>query len=187
MACGTPYGEWRALDRTGREEWLRRACTAYFDESRAHKSGTPGDVFTIDGEEIDDLAAFFCAMGEAVNGPGGYFGADMTSFDDCLLGRFGLEAPCTIVWKNADISRQVLDSAVLVTRCEACLEWIARTENPSDFEGERDWALAMLELAREGQRTMFDELVETIEGTASRGFGVVIDRMAGWQITLRLD
>ncbi|MGP3917619.1 barstar family protein [Nonomuraea sp. 10N515B] len=33
---------------------------------------------------ITDEVAFYRAMGEAINGPGGYFGRNLDALDDCL-------------------------------------------------------------------------------------------------------
>jgi len=33
-----------------------------------------------------------------VNGPGGYFGADLDALADCLRGGFGATTPFTLVW-----------------------------------------------------------------------------------------
>ncbi|WP_327590963.1 barstar family protein [Nonomuraea sp. NBC_00507] len=33
---------------------------------------------------MTDEAAFYLAMGEAINGPGGYFGRNLDALDDCL-------------------------------------------------------------------------------------------------------
>ena len=49
----------------------------------------PGSLFVLPGRVIGDLTAFLCAMGEAVNGPGGYFGQHLMGFEDCCYGGFG--------------------------------------------------------------------------------------------------
>lgn len=83
-----------------------------------------------------------CALGEAINGAGGYFGKDIQSFDDCLFGGFGLTAPCRIVWRNADLSRRTLSSALLVAFCDDRLAEIERDPMPEMFEEGRRWLLA---------------------------------------------
>lgn len=37
----------------------------------------------------------------------------LQSFDDCLFGGFGLEAPCEIIWINSDFSRDYLNDKML--------------------------------------------------------------------------
>lgn len=106
-------GAWRTLDATGKEAYLDLTRDRWF--AHANRAGSdddeappPGGVYVLDGAHFDDLLGFFCAMGEAVNGPGGYFGLSKMSFDDCLFGGFGLTGPCTLRWRNADRSRRLL-------------------------------------------------------------------------------
>lgn len=56
-------------------------------------------VIIIDGEIIHDIASFYIAIGEAINGPFGYFGASLDGLDDCLCGGFGLIPPFKLEWK----------------------------------------------------------------------------------------
>ncbi|MBI5536480.1 MAG: barstar family protein [Deltaproteobacteria bacterium] len=177
-------GVWRALDGAGRQLWLKLACRRHFDlaERGMNRRGEPGSVFTIDGCSFDDYPGFFCAVGEAVNGPGGYFGSGLESFDDCLFGGFGLESPCTLVWKNVSVSRRVLGPNVLRKHCE---EWIANVDadqDPESFAEGRASAVASLERAQRGERTMFDELVELIRSVPERHLS-----RRDWRIILVLE
>lgn len=47
---------------------------------------------------------FLIAIGEAINGPFGYYGAGLDDFDDCLCGGFGLIPPFILEWRNFDKS-----------------------------------------------------------------------------------
>ncbi|MGW0802654.1 barstar family protein [Nonomuraea sp. NPDC002799] len=47
-------------------------------------------------------------MGEAINGPGGYFGRNLDALDDCLRGGFGARAPFTLFWSDSHVARQSL-------------------------------------------------------------------------------
>jgi RNAse (barnase) inhibitor barstar len=47
----------------------------------------------LDCAEVIDKNSFFCALGEALNGPGGYYGKGLDSMHDCLLGGFGPTPP----------------------------------------------------------------------------------------------
>jgi RNAse (barnase) inhibitor barstar len=169
-------GLWRELTEAGRQQWLLNARDRFFAQASGEQpagqrpENVPPDhrVFTIDGADIVDFSSFLCAIGEAVNGPGGYFGRNWDAFDDCLFGGFGLEAPCKIVWKNAVLSRQRLGAAALARRCEEGLERIAEEEQPELFEEGRAWCVETLELARRGERTLFDELIDTIESVPAR-------------------
>jgi Barstar (barnase inhibitor) len=61
----------------------------------------PGTVFELDARLVTNRAGFFCALGEAVNGPGGYFGADADGLADCFAGGFGARPPFTLRWRVA--------------------------------------------------------------------------------------
>lgn len=67
-------------------------------------------VFVIHGERVKSLEDFYQEIGEAVNGPGGYFGANLDALWDCLRGGFGTpeEGGYTIRWLNCKASQQAL-------------------------------------------------------------------------------
>ncbi|MDI3407641.1 barstar family protein [Streptomyces cavernicola] len=96
---------WARCDGPGRSFWLTTALI-----NRAHTAGdaAPGTTFHLDGRHITDEPAFFCALGEAVNGPGGYFGWGLDALADCLCGHFGARRPFTLVWHDAHIARRCL-------------------------------------------------------------------------------
>ncbi|UGT65268.1 barstar family protein [Nocardia asteroides] len=62
----------------------------------------------MDGRFITDRNGFFCAIGEAVNGPGGYFGSDLDGLADCLRGGFGAAPPFALTWLGFDLSERHL-------------------------------------------------------------------------------
>ncbi len=74
---------WAALPVGEREAWVAVAQTVHF---REHSQPYPvlGDEIHLDGRHVADLASFFCAIGEAVNGPGGYGGANLVGLSDLL-------------------------------------------------------------------------------------------------------
>jgi barstar (barnase inhibitor) len=43
-------------------------------------------TYFLDGRHVTDVDGFYCAVGEAINGPGGYFGWNTGAVDDCLRG-----------------------------------------------------------------------------------------------------
>ncbi|GIG56404.1 hypothetical protein Lfu02_07760 [Longispora fulva] len=63
-----------------------------------------GTTFELDGRFVTDVEGFYCAIGEAVNGPGGYFGWNLDAFHDCLRGRFGARAPFRLVWRDSAVA-----------------------------------------------------------------------------------
>jgi hypothetical protein len=85
-------GGWVGLDRDLRAEWAMAA------PYREH-SWPASAEFHLDGRHVTDIEGFYCAIGEAVNGPGGYFGATIDGVLDCVDGPFRL------VWHDSAVAR----------------------------------------------------------------------------------
>jgi hypothetical protein len=104
---GRPAGpnRWARCDTEGRWYWLRTALDNHVHGCQDRPSGT---TYHLDGRHITDSPGFFCAMGEAVNGPGGYFGCGLDALDGCLRGRWGAASPTTLVWHDAEVARTCL-------------------------------------------------------------------------------
>ncbi|WP_411149749.1 barstar family protein [Streptomyces sp. A30] len=96
---------WAGCGPEGRRFWLRTALDNHVHEAPDKPSDT---VYDLDGRHITDAIGFFCAVGEAVNGTGGYFGWGLSAMDDCLRGRWGAAPPFTLVWHDAHIARACL-------------------------------------------------------------------------------
>ncbi|WP_233579381.1 barstar family protein [Verrucosispora sp. FIM060022] len=73
----------------------------------------PGTTYDLDGRYVTDIEGFYCAIGEAVNGPGGYFGWNLDALHDCLRGGFGARTPFRLVWHDSAVAR-----AHLVAGCD---------------------------------------------------------------------
>ncbi|MEV6757649.1 barstar family protein [Streptomyces sp. NPDC051214] len=103
-------GAWTALDTRHRGAWLdlvrERGCR------RTHHARPSGHAYTLDGGHITDEPGLYLALGEAVNGPGGYFGGCLAALDDCLRGAFGYTAPATLLWRNAETARTHLSRSL---------------------------------------------------------------------------
>jgi RNAse (barnase) inhibitor barstar len=93
---------WAGCDAEGRRFWL---STALANRTNVTPDGPPGATYHLDGSHITDPPGFFCALGEAVNGPAGYFGRDLDALNDCLRGRWGATPPFTLVWHDAAVAR----------------------------------------------------------------------------------
>jgi RNAse (barnase) inhibitor barstar len=103
-------GTWVPLDTHMRHEWLRLALA---DHRYAAVPDRPaGGVYRLDGRHVTDGNAFYCALGEAINGPGGYFGWNAAAFEDCLRGKWGAATPFRLVWSDAEVARQHLGEEV---------------------------------------------------------------------------
>jgi RNAse (barnase) inhibitor barstar len=113
MATGNrPQPEWFRLSHHDRYRKLqivrRRWCRRRFRESEDR----PGRTVCLDGTWITDVPSFYLSLGEAVNGPNGYFGACLDAFADCLTGGFGVWPPLTIRLSDYDRVRSALDGRV---------------------------------------------------------------------------
>ncbi|WP_200300691.1 barstar family protein [Streptomyces adelaidensis] len=96
---------WAHCGTDGRRFWLD---TAFANRATTGPDAAAGTTFHLDGRHITDDQAFFCALGEAVNGPGGYFGRCLNGVSDALGGHFGATGPFTLVWHDAHIARACL-------------------------------------------------------------------------------
>ncbi|MBA4866440.1 barstar family protein [Streptomyces sp. PSKA54] len=96
---------WARCDTASRDFWLGTALT---NRDGRIPDAAPGAAYHLDGRHITDEPGFYCALGEAVNGPGGYFGRSLAAFDDCLCGGFGARWPFTVVWHDAHVARTCL-------------------------------------------------------------------------------
>ncbi|MEP7125526.1 MAG: hypothetical protein ABJE95_31625 [Byssovorax sp.] len=162
-------GTWRPLSRLQREQWLIAACNRHFKRMRRRggwKDADAGAVFAIDGAATKDYPAFLCALGEAINGPGGYFGGlSSSSLQDCLFGAFGVTLPFVLRIVNADACREALDGPALADRARRALV----SGDFLDDEG-KQWWLEAERNGLEGSRCLFDEVLEEI-----RFHGVTIE------------
>ncbi|MFZ3467531.1 barstar family protein [Streptomyces sp. 4.24] len=100
----TTPNQWASLDTRGRAEWLHL--------TRPHPGGEPdrtGETHHLDGRFITDKPGFYCALGEALIGPGRWFGRGLDDLKDCLGGQRGVIGPFTLVWHDAGIARNALN------------------------------------------------------------------------------
>ncbi|GAA4074438.1 barstar family protein [Streptomyces shaanxiensis] len=109
-------GAWAGLDTRQRGAWLdlvrERGCRI------GHQDRPPGQAYELDGRHITDEPGLYLALGEAVNGPGGYFGGCLDALVDCLRGDFGHTAPASLLWRDAAAAREHL-SRVLAPEGES--------------------------------------------------------------------
>ncbi|MFD8693587.1 barstar family protein [Kitasatospora purpeofusca] len=94
--------QWAALDTQGRTVWL--------ELTRRHPGGpdSTGGTHHLAGRFITDLPGLYCALGEALIGPGFNIGRGWDDLKDCLRGERGIVGPFTLIWHDADIARRAL-------------------------------------------------------------------------------
>ncbi|GAA2782705.1 barstar family protein [Kitasatospora paracochleata] len=98
-------GMWHDLTPEDRRAWLSVALWSREYQRRGRPDAPAGQVFALDGRHVVDRDSFYCAIGEAVNGPGGYFGWNLDALDDCLFGGWGATAPFTLLWNSSAEAR----------------------------------------------------------------------------------
>ncbi|WP_030783090.1 barstar family protein [Streptomyces sp. NRRL S-920] len=101
---------WAGLDTRRRGAWhdlvRERGCR------RTRHDRPAGHTYELDGRHITDEPALYLALGEAVNGPGGYFGGCLAALHECLGGTFGYTAPATLLWRDAATAHAHLSHAL---------------------------------------------------------------------------
>src|SRR5690606_4374658 len=70
-------------------------------------------TYVIEGSRITGPDSFWTVVGEAVNGPGGYFGRNLDSFADCLSGGMGTpdDGDFVFEWRDHTLSARALGHA----------------------------------------------------------------------------
>jgi hypothetical protein len=104
--------QWSALSVGQREAWTEVAQTIHYRGSR-EPYPVLADEIDLDGAHVDDLASFFCAIGEAVSGPGGYCGSSLAGMSDLLrhAHRPGLPRP-RLRWRDISVAERSLSRVV---------------------------------------------------------------------------
>lgn len=97
----TNYNLWKELKPSQRQGWLELAMSCQNINFENLKT-----VIEINGSDINSSDDFYCALGEALNGPGGYFGRNLNALADCISSHeFGTKSLKKIIWKNSKKSR----------------------------------------------------------------------------------
>ncbi|MFD6424143.1 barstar family protein [Streptomyces sp. NPDC060198] len=94
-------GLWRGLSTDGQWAWLSVALHSHEYRRRGKTEAPGGRTVTLDGRYVVDRNSFWCAIGEAVNGPLGYFGWNLDALNDCLYGGWGTACGFTLEWTDS--------------------------------------------------------------------------------------
>jgi RNAse (barnase) inhibitor barstar len=115
-------GGWTGLDSILRDEW---SGAALGHNRYAVPDQPAGTTYHLDGRHVTDLEGFFCAIGEAINGPGGYFGWTADALHDCLTGGWGASTPFRLVWHDAAVARAHLVDPGARHTMDQLVTWLA--------------------------------------------------------------
>ncbi|WP_433790011.1 barstar family protein [Actinoplanes sp. CA-252034] len=101
----TEPNQWAGLDRSGRYLWVRAAAV-----HRVRAPDKPdGTVYHLDGRHVTDYDGFYCAIGEAINGPGGWFGGDLFWLhENAATGDGGATPGFRLIWHDSEVARRHL-------------------------------------------------------------------------------
>ncbi|HEY4267877.1 MAG TPA: barstar family protein [Galbitalea sp.] len=114
--------------------------------------------YVLNGSQIWTTQEFFDAVGEAVGGPGTYFGANLDAFSDCLRGGFGTpeDRSFYFVLKGSSSVRDRLG-------VDATIEWVRDKLVRGNPHNANYFLLEIDELERGTGRTLFDILLEIFD------------------------
>lgn len=121
-------------------------------------------TYVIDGSRVTGLEQFWKVIGEAVNGPGGYFGRNFDALADCLGGGMGTpdDGDFVFEWREHALSAQALAHEETARYLRHSLSRAHPTNRPS-VQKRLDDALA-------GRGpTLFDLLVEILTDETAPG------------------
>lgn len=95
------YNLWKNLKPSERQGWLELAISCQNIDYE-----NPKNTIKISGHNINCYDDFYCTLGEALNGPGGYFGRNLDSLIDCICSHeFGTKNLKKIIWENSKTCR----------------------------------------------------------------------------------
>lgn len=160
---------WRRLALPERDGWLSAARDRHLACLRAGNAppdAPPGSTFELDASDLRDLGDLACALGESINGVGGYFGMpSYLSIQDCLYGSFGVTLPFTLRVRGGADARRSLDARALASLVEHELHETAELDDEV-----RSRLRATLAEACAGRRALFDEVLSWLAS-----HGVVVE------------
>jgi RNAse (barnase) inhibitor barstar len=96
---------WTECEPEDREAWMSVVAGYSFNQLPKQPDDPPGRTYHLDGSNVVNEMSFYCALGEAINGPGGYFGWNLQALVDCLSGNFGATRPFTLIWHDFEVAR----------------------------------------------------------------------------------
>ncbi|MFC0623017.1 barstar family protein [Kribbella deserti] len=124
-ASGIPVqrAEWAALPAGAHGSWLHVAATAWFETGRKAMRYGADEVGVINSSHLRNESSFYCELGEAINGPGGYFGATLDGLVDCLISSQRPGAPIRLVWQDFITAQERLGGKIIDPLVETLREF----------------------------------------------------------------
>lgn len=107
-------GEWASYPVEAHASWLHVVQTAWFESGRGAARYESTESIAIDGGMMLDRSGLYCAVGEAFNGVGGYFGSSLDGLADCLSASRN-SMPVRVTWRNSTVSKNRLGSDFFIS------------------------------------------------------------------------
>lgn len=92
---------WSSLSQRRRLGWLE---VVRMQHHATYCNIPTNNNYFLDMTHVRDSVSFYCALGEAMNGPGGYYGFSLDSLDDCFCGGFGARSPFVLHLCNGNFN-----------------------------------------------------------------------------------
>ena len=130
-AQGSPVepGMWAEFPPEAHESWLHVVQKAWGRSGRSSVIHGDSDSYEIAGADLANIHSFYCALGEAVNGPGGYLGSTASGLADCLFSSGGRNKKLfRLVWRDFDVSRRNIDEEELKLALEVMRKYGVEVE-----------------------------------------------------------
>lgn len=153
---------WADLDFLQRRSWLNLVRKHHCLWKIDIEDKSANMVYELDGNHVTDYSSFFIALGEAINGPCGYFGGGFDALADCLCGGFGAKSPFTLIWKASNVARIALDKNARIKDNLASREYALRNR---DYE--EDELPSIAENMERIDQSLFDEVIDFLQDKKS--------------------
>ncbi|MET9259503.1 barstar family protein [Amycolatopsis sp. NPDC004079] len=116
-------GEWVGYPIESHASWLHVVQNSWFETGHAAKRYGVGEICVIDGSQIVGEGSFYCALGEAVNGPGGYFGSTLDGLADCLASSRNASASFKLVWEHFSGAQERMGASLAASAIDILREF----------------------------------------------------------------
>lgn len=107
------FGEWAEWPKCLQNSWLHVVQNSWFSMGKEPGRYGASASVRLDGSNIRGKSGFYCAIGEAVNGPGGYYGSNLDALASCISSEDGLGPLVDVSWENFQVSQKYLSSEFL--------------------------------------------------------------------------
>lgn len=108
-------GEWATYPVEAHRSWLHVVQQCWFTTGHFAKRYGTKKLGYIDGRKIHSGSGFYCALGESINGPGGYFGSTLDGLADCLTNSDIAKKPFSLVWEDFYNSAERMGSSLAMS------------------------------------------------------------------------